>query len=110
MEILIQFSKTSVNFSSKNNKLPFTINGPINPKSISIDGSLSSQFISGLIYAYVGSDKLKTETIKIKNPKSVPYIELSLDVLKSFGVDLKLNKNTIHFKRPLQLKTYLNNY
>ena len=98
------FKKLSVNFSSKNNKLPFTINGPINPKSISIDGSLSSQFISGLIYAYVGSDKLKTETIKIKNPKSVPYIELSLDVLKSFGVDLKLNKNTIHFNGPYNLK------
>jgi len=98
------FKKLSVNFSSKNNKLPFTINGPINPQSISIDGSLSSQFISGLIYAYVGSDKLKTETIKIKNPKSVPYIELSLDVLKSFGVDLKLNKNTIHFNGPYNLK------
>ncbi len=98
------FKKLSVNFSSKNNKLPFTINGPINPQSISIDGSLSSQFISGLIYAYVGSDKLKTETIKIKNPKSIPYIELSLDVLKSFGVDLKLNKNTIHFNGPYNLK------
>ena len=98
------FKKISVNFSSKNNKLPFTINGPIKPKSISIDGSLSSQFISGLIYAYVGSDKLKTETIKIKNPKSVPYIELSLDVLKSFGVELKLNKNTIHFNGPYNLK------
>ncbi|MDG2370822.1 MAG: 3-phosphoshikimate 1-carboxyvinyltransferase [Flavobacteriales bacterium] len=98
------FKKISVNFSSKNNKLPFTINGPISPKSISIDGSLSSQFISGLIYAYVGSDKLKTETIKIKNPKSVPYIELSLDVLKSFGVKLKLNKNTIHFNGPYNLK------
>ena len=98
------FKKLSVNFSSKNNKLPFTINGPINPQSISIDGSLSSQFISGLIYAYVGSDKLKTETIKIKNPKSFPYIELSLDVLKSFGVDLKLNKNTIHFNGPYNLK------
>ena len=98
------FKKLSVNFSSKNNKLPFTINGPINPQSISIDGSLSSQFISGLIYAYVSSDKLKTETIKIKNPKSIPYIELSLDVLKSFGVDLKLNKNTIHFNGPYNLK------
>ena len=98
------FQKLSLEFSSNKNKLPFSIKGPITPKTVTIDGSLSSQFISGLIYAYVGSNKLSTEKIILKNPTSIPYIELSLDVLKSFGVNIKLEHNIIQFNGPYSLK------
>ena len=98
------FQELSLEFSSNKNKLPFSIKGPITPKTISIDGSLSSQFISGLIYAYVGSNKLRAEKIILKNPTSIPYIELSLEVLKSFGVNLKIEHNTIQFNGPYNLK------
>ncbi|MBL7729755.1 MAG: 3-phosphoshikimate 1-carboxyvinyltransferase, partial [Chitinophagaceae bacterium] len=37
---------------SNNGKLPLTIQGPLVPASITIDGSLSSQFLTGLLLAY----------------------------------------------------------
>ena len=62
-----------VDFQSNNGKLPFLIKGPLKPKSIEIDGSLSSQFISGLIYAYIGSKSLSNQSIKLLNPSSTPW-------------------------------------
>ena len=93
-----------VDFQSNNGKLPFLIKGPLKPKSIEIDGSLSSQFISGLIYAYIGSKSLSNQSIKLLNPSSIPYLELSLDVLEKFGVNLSIKNNTIQFNGPYQLK------
>ena len=90
-------------FDSNEAKLPFVLEGPIQPKDITIDGSLSSQFITGFIYGFVGSPTLGKHKITLNNPKSVPYIELSLDVLKSFGVDLKIENNEIQFNGPYQL-------
>ena len=90
-------------FSSRNGCLPFNLKGPIKPDSIEIDASLSSQFISGFIYAYVGSKDLRTETIQLNNPSSVPYLELSLEVLRNFGVDLLIENNCIQFNGPYHL-------
>ena len=98
------FPQLKVFFQSNNGKLPFKIKGPIEPKSITIDGNLSSQFISGLIYAFVGSNKLKDESITLINPTSIPYIELSLEVLKNFGILLKLKNNKIKFNGPYNFK------
>ncbi|MFN5418335.1 MAG: 3-phosphoshikimate 1-carboxyvinyltransferase [Flavobacteriia bacterium] len=94
----------NVKFISNEGKLPFHINGPLIPKDIELDGSLSSQFITGVIYGYVASPYLTNEKITILNPTSIPYIELSLTVLKEFGVDLKLENNQIKFNGPYQLK------
>jgi 3-phosphoshikimate 1-carboxyvinyltransferase len=93
-----------VNFQSKDGKLPFQIHGPLKPQNIKIDGSLSSQFVTGLILGFVASPFLKNEIIEVVNPTSIPYIELTLDVLRSFGVELKFEKNKIQFAGPYQLK------
>ena len=85
--------KLGVKIKSTAGKLPFVIEGPLKPQNIEIDGSLSSQFITGFIYGFAGSALLKDEKITLINPKSVPYIELSLDVLKEFGVDLEIQNN-----------------
>ena len=89
-----------VKFDSNNSKLPFQIQGPLEPTNIEIDGSLSSQFITGFIYGFTGSNSLTNQTMTLINPKSVPYIELSLDVLKEFGIDLKIENNEIKFNGP----------
>lgn len=93
-----------VEFASNEGKLPFHFTGKLKPKSRTIDGSLSSQFITGLIYGYVASDQLRKEIITIENPTSVPYIHLTLEVLKSFGVELKFENNQICFDGPYELK------
>jgi 3-phosphoshikimate 1-carboxyvinyltransferase len=88
-EILPQLS---VAIKSNNGKLPLVVQGPVIPKTISIDGSLSSQFLTGLLLAYAASGA-KGVAIKVHNLKSKPYVDLTLDVMKQFGLPVPVNNN-----------------
>ncbi len=62
------------------------VSGEMTPGEYTIDGSVSSQYISGLIMALTLFD----EPCKINvtgEMKSVHYIELTLDVLKKYGCE-----------------------
>lgn len=98
-------NELQVDFYSRNGHLPFEMKGPIIPQNCTIDGSMSSQFITGLIYAYVASEKTKNVQIKISNPTSTPYILLTLEVLKQFGVDIKFKDETLYFDGPYTLNS-----
>lgn len=65
--------------------LPVTVCGPINGGVAHIDGAFSSQVLTGMLIAapFAGNDL----TIKVSNLKSRPYIDITLAVMKSFGVD-----------------------
>lgn len=82
--------KLSVNFKSNDGKLPLILQGPIVPADIEIDGSLSSQFLTGLLMAYSATDA-KDVSIRVNNLKSKPYIDLTLNVMKQFGMKLPEN-------------------
>lgn len=73
-----------VSVSTEGNRLPATLQGPLRVQDISIDGSVSSQFLSGLLFAY-SYGATSPVTINVSNLKSKPYIDLTLDVLKQFG-------------------------
>ena len=79
-EILPQLG---VEITSNNGKLPLKLKGPLQPKNIEIDGSLSSQFLTGLLLAYAALDA-KDVTIKVNNLKSKPYVDLTLSVMEYF--------------------------
>ncbi len=98
------FKDTQVKSTSTSGCLPLTLCGPLQPKSLELDGSLSSQFITGVLYSYVTSPLLRKATLTIKNPTSIPYIELSLKTLREFGVDLTLENNAIELNGPYTLK------
>lgn len=76
--------KLNVEVLATNNFLPITLKGPLVAKSISIDGSLSSQFLTGLLFAYAFTAREKV-TIDVHDLNSKPYIDLTLRVLKQFG-------------------------
>ncbi len=69
---------------SNKGKLPLQIQGPLQPRNITIDGSLSSQFLTGLLMAYAAAGA-KDVSIKVNNLKSKPYIDLTLQVMSHFG-------------------------
>jgi 3-phosphoshikimate 1-carboxyvinyltransferase len=96
--------KLNVQISSADGKLPITICGPLIPKNRTVDGALSSQFITGLIMAYVGSPLTKNEHITIENPTSIPYIKLTIQTLQDFGHDVKFDGLQIHFNGPYKWK------
>lgn len=79
------FPALGVKITSQNGFLPIQIQGPLQaPNSITVDGSLSSQFLTGLLMAYAASDT-REAVIHVVDLKSKPYIDLTLAVLNSFG-------------------------
>jgi 3-phosphoshikimate 1-carboxyvinyltransferase len=78
------FPQLGVKINSNNGQLPLTIQGPLVPADITIDGSLSSQFLTGLLMAF-GAAGAEGITITVTNLKSKPYIDLTLNVMKHFG-------------------------
>ena len=88
--------KLGVKIKSNDGKLPMTVQGPLVPANIEIDGSLSSQFLTGLLMAYSAAGA-KDVSIKVNDLKSKPYIALTLDVMKHFGMNVPENKNFEEF-------------
>lgn len=59
----------------------------------SIRGDVSSQFVSGLLFALSAMDGVSTLEVTGKT-ESAPYIEMTLDALRRFGGDIRQNGNT----------------
>ncbi|MEO8174986.1 MAG: 3-phosphoshikimate 1-carboxyvinyltransferase [Sediminibacterium sp.] len=78
------FPKLGISIKSNKGRLPLVIKGPLIPRSIDVDGSLSSQFLTGLLMAF-GAAGATNVSIKVKELKSKPYIDLTLQVMKQFG-------------------------
>lgn len=99
-EILPQLA---VNINSNEGKLPMAVQGPLVPANIEVDGSLSSQFLTGLLLAYAasvqqtGATVNETVTITVNDLKSKPYIDLTLDVMQQFGLPVPENKDHREF-------------
>jgi len=78
------FPKLGIEIKSQAGYLPIQIKGPLKPANIEVDGSLSSQFLTGLLMAYAASG-MTDAVIEVQDLKSKPYIDLTLSVLHAFG-------------------------
>lgn len=81
-----------VEISSNHGFLPINLKGPLVPQTITIDGSLSSQFLTGLLMAYSGADATDV-SIHVNGLVSRPYIDLTLSVMEKFGLPVPNNSN-----------------
>ena len=86
------FPWLGVEVRSNQGKLPLQIKGPLIPRNIQTDGSLSSQFLTGLLMAYAAADA-KDVSINVTNLKSRPYIDLTLKVMRDFGLKVPDNRD-----------------
>lgn len=78
------FAELGVDIKSENGLLPIDIKGPLQPVDIEIDGSKSSQYLTGLLFAFARKvDKLTV--ITVRNLVSKPYIDLSIQLMNHFG-------------------------
>lgn len=68
----------------KQQKVPLTVCGPLIPGTADVSGRDGSQLISGLLAALplCGRDS----SLYVSEPKSIPYMYITLDVLGKFGV------------------------
>ncbi len=68
-------------------KLPGILHGIAKGGQVVVDGSESSQFVSGLLMAM---PLLKTDSeLIVKNLKSRPYVDLTVETLKNFGIKIQ---------------------
>ena len=73
-----------VKVESNEGKLPMVIHGPLKGGEMNVDGSMSSQFLSGLLMALplIENDSI----LNVKDLKSVPYAEMTVATLRAFGI------------------------
>lgn len=80
------FQEKGIKYRKKGNIL--TLSGKLTPGEFSLDGSVSSQFLTGLLFALPILDG--DSIIKINgNLSSKGYIDITLDVLKDFGIEIE---------------------
>ena len=99
--IVDALNQLGVKCSGTDGFLPLTIKGPIKGGRCEIDGSVSSQLLSGLLMALPLADD--NSAIKVNNLKSKPYIDMTIEVLKAFGINI-INENYGLFRVPGQQK------
>ena len=65
-------------------KVPLSVQGPLLPGKVDISGKDGSQLISGLLMSLplLQGDSV----IHVHDPKSIPYMFITIDVLKKFGI------------------------
>jgi 3-phosphoshikimate 1-carboxyvinyltransferase len=90
------FPQLGVTVRSNAGKLPLIVRGPLQPRDIEIDGSLSSQFLTGLLMAYAAAGASGV-SIKVRDLKSRPYVDLTLRVMKEFGLAVPENRDYQEF-------------
>ena len=69
--------------------LPISVKGPMRGGEIHVDGSLSSQFITGLLMALPLSPN--NTVLHVENLKSRPYVDMTIDLAARFGVAIEHN-------------------
>lgn len=63
-----------------------SVKGPIRGGRMDIDGSETSQFLSGLLMALPLCKE--DSVIRVENLKSKPYVEMTLSLLRHFGIEI----------------------
>ena len=79
--------KMGVSCSTENGFLPMRVEGPVSNHEITVDGSVSSQLLTGLLIAYAHCQK--ASKIYVKNLTSRPYIDMTIEILSQFGIDVQ---------------------
>jgi 3-phosphoshikimate 1-carboxyvinyltransferase len=84
-----------LNVSHTNFQLPLRIRGILNPSNVVFDASESSQEVSGMLMTFPLLKK--PSSLKIISPVSQPYIEMTLDIMAHFGIQLKKKNDVFYF-------------
>lgn len=79
-----------IKVESNEGRLPLQLQGPLLPKDITVDGSLSSQFLTGLLLAFA-KVAMAPVRITVIDLKSKPYIDLTLQMMAYFGYEVVNN-------------------
>ncbi|WP_053957715.1 3-phosphoshikimate 1-carboxyvinyltransferase [Inediibacterium massiliense] len=85
------FEKQDIKYDTDNGKLPLTIKGNLKGDIFKVRGDVSSQFITGLLFA-LPLLKEDSKIIVTTSLESKSYIDLTIQMMSQFGVDIKKDK------------------
>lgn len=86
-----EMSKKSISFDY-NNTMPFSVKGTLTGGKYFLEGDISSQFITGLLFALPLLEK-DSEIILTSPLQSKPYVDITIDCLSRFGVGVSETQN-----------------
>lgn len=73
-------------------EMPYEINGRLTGGKYEIEGNVSSQFITGLLFA-LPLIKEDSEIIMTSHLESRPYVDITIDILRRFGIEISETEN-----------------
>lgn len=91
LDILTDAGATCTTSLDENNRLNIDISGKINPGTYTLDTAISSQHISGFLFALPLLDK-PCKLIVNKRYSEKSYINITLNVIKQFGIRYDIEK------------------
>jgi 3-phosphoshikimate 1-carboxyvinyltransferase len=90
------FDEQKIEYHTNEGILPLSVSGSLKGGEYEVSGNISSQFISGLLFALPLLNE--DSTIKIAdNMESIGYVDLTLDILSKFNINIE-NNNYKEFK------------
>ncbi len=84
------FDEQDIEYKNNDGKLPLEVKGALKPGTFKMKGNISSQFITGLMFVLPlleGDSKIEITT----NLESKGYVDLTMDVLRKFGIEVECN-------------------
>lgn len=91
-----ELTKKGIEFEY-NNTMPFTVKGKLEAGVFELEGNVSSQFITGLLFALPLLEN-DSEIVMTSRLESKPYADMTVSCLKQFGVKVSETENGYFIK------------
>lgn len=101
---LEEFPKHGITFDY-NNTMPFSVSGKLMGGKFYVDGGISSQFITGLLFALPLLEE-DSEIVLTSHLESKPYVDITLGTLRDFGCEVTENENGYYIKGKQKYKPF----
>lgn len=89
------FDEQKLYYTTENGQLPLTVNGRLRPGKYTLPGDVSSQFVSGLLFALPLLEG-DSELVITSPLESSSYVDLTLSCLKKYGILIENHQHQVY--------------
>lgn len=89
------FNEQKLEYTTNNGELPLTINGRLRPGKYTLPGDVSSQYVSGLLFALPLLEG-DSELVITSPLESSSYVDLTLSCLRKYGITIENQQHQVY--------------
>lgn len=89
------FNEQKLYYTTNNGQLPLTINGRLRPGKYTLPGDVSSQYVSGLLFALPLLEG-DSELVITSPLESSSYVDLTLKCLRKYGITIENQQHRVY--------------